>query len=214
MHAHRIEVFDRADDDDVVLRVAHHLELELFPTRDAFLNQDLAVERELETARGDLLELLQVVGDAATRATEREARADHAGQADLVQRLSRFCHVVGKAAVGAFEPDLLHRGAELLAALGLLNRVRLGADQLDAQLLEHAHVVQLHRTVEGCLAAEGRQDCVWPLLLQDLGDDFRREGLDVGPVRSLRIGHDRRRIAVDEDDPVAIAAERLAGLHA
>ena len=31
VHAHRVEVLDRADDDAVVLAVAHHLHLELFP---------------------------------------------------------------------------------------------------------------------------------------------------------------------------------------
>src|SRR6202008_3055613 len=39
-HAHRIEILDRADDDAIVLLVAHHLHLELFPPEDAFLDQD------------------------------------------------------------------------------------------------------------------------------------------------------------------------------
>ena len=34
MHAHRIEVLDRADDPDVVLQVAHHLQLVLLPPQD------------------------------------------------------------------------------------------------------------------------------------------------------------------------------------
>jgi hypothetical protein len=32
VHAHRVEVFDRADDDAVIGPVAHHLHLEFFPT--------------------------------------------------------------------------------------------------------------------------------------------------------------------------------------
>ena len=40
VHAHRIEVLDRADDDDVVLQVAHHLEFELLPAEDGFFDQD------------------------------------------------------------------------------------------------------------------------------------------------------------------------------
>ena len=38
---HGIEVFDRTDDHDVVLHVAHHLHLVLLPTDDRFLDQDL-----------------------------------------------------------------------------------------------------------------------------------------------------------------------------
>ena len=43
MHAHRIEVLDRADDDAIVVLVAHHLHLELFPAEHRFLDQHLEV---------------------------------------------------------------------------------------------------------------------------------------------------------------------------
>ena len=42
MHAHRIQVLDRADDDAVVLFIAHHFHLELFPAEERFLDQKLA----------------------------------------------------------------------------------------------------------------------------------------------------------------------------
>ena len=44
--------------------------------------------------------------------------------------------------------------------------------------------------------------------------DFRRERLDVGAIGDLRVGHDRRRIAVDEDDLEPFGAQRLARLRA
>jgi hypothetical protein len=83
----------------------------------------------------DVLELLQVVGDAAAAAAHREARADHARQADHVERLARLVHRVGELRTGARQADLLHRVAELEAALGLLDRLRARADHLDAELL-------------------------------------------------------------------------------
>ena len=83
--AHRIEVFDGAHDHDVVVLVAHDLHLELLPPEQRLLHEDLAVHREGEAARHDLLELLHVVGDAAAGAAKREGRADHARQADLGQ---------------------------------------------------------------------------------------------------------------------------------
>ena len=43
--------------------------------------------------------------------------------------------------------------------------------------------------------------------------DLRRERLDVGAVRQLRVGHDRRRVAVDEDDLEPFGAQRLARLR-
>ena len=44
--------------------------------------------------------------------------------------------------------------------------------------------------------------------------DLGRERLDVGAVGQLRVGHDRRRVAVDEDDLEPFGAQRLARLRA
>ena len=41
VHAHRVEVLDRADDHDVVALVAHELELELLPAEDRLLEEHL-----------------------------------------------------------------------------------------------------------------------------------------------------------------------------
>ena len=48
MHAHRIDVLDRADDDAIVVLVAHHLHLELFPAEYRFLDQHFAGRRGVE----------------------------------------------------------------------------------------------------------------------------------------------------------------------
>ena len=68
--------------------------------------------------------------------------------------------------------------------------------------------------VEGGLAAHRRQQRVRPLLLDDARDRPPVDRLDVDRVRHVRVGHDRRRIRVDEDDAVALLAQRLAGLGA
>ena len=48
----------------------------------------------------------------------------------------------------------------------------------------------------------------------DLLERFRRQRLDVGAIGQLRVGHDRRRVAVDEHDFEAFAAQRLDRLRA
>ena len=71
-----------------------------------------------------------------------------------------------------------------------------------------------HRDVERRLAAHRRQHRVRPLALDDQLDELRRHRLDVRPIRELRIGHDRGRIGVDEDDLVALFLQRLRRLRA
>ena len=72
MHTHRVEVFNGADDDAVVIFVSDNLHLVFFPANQRLINEQLAGWRELEAAKTDFLELIAVIGDAATRAAHRE----------------------------------------------------------------------------------------------------------------------------------------------
>src|SRR4029453_18782259 len=72
VHAHRIDVLDRADDDEVVGAVPHHLDLELFPADHGFFEQHLVNRAQVDAAAGELAEFLDVVGNAAADAPERE----------------------------------------------------------------------------------------------------------------------------------------------
>ena len=112
------------------------------------------------------------------------------------------------------EADLLHRLAEQFTVFRLVDGVRLGADELHAVFLEHAHLVEGECGVQRRLAAHGGKQRVRPLLLDDSGDDFRGDRLDVGGIRQVRVRHDGGRIGVDQDDAVTLGLQRLAGLGA
>ena len=112
------------------------------------------------------------------------------------------------------QADLVHRLPEQLTILGLGDRLLAGADQLDAVALEDTRAGERHRDIERRLAAHCRQQRLRPLPGDDLGDHFRGDRLDIGRVGQLRVGHDRRRVRVDQHDPVAFAFQRLAGLRA
>ena len=125
-----------------------------------------------------------------------------------------FLHAVRHAGTGGAQADARHRVLEFLAVFGLVDRFGRGADQLDLVLVEHAVVPQVQRAVERGLAAHGGQDGVRAFLGDDLLDRLPGDGLDVGDVGGGRVGHDRGGVAVDQDDAVALLAQRLAGLHA
>jgi hypothetical protein len=116
------------------------------------------------------------------------------------------------------ETDLGHRVTEELTVLGLVDRVGGRADHLDVKLLQCAHLAQRERAIERGLSAHRRQQRKAAgedvaLLLNDAGDDLRRDRLDVGRIGEIRVRHDRRRIGIDQYDPVALGFERLAGLR-
>ena len=88
MHSHGIDVFDGADDDDVVVEVAHHFELVLFPTDHGGLDQDLRYRTQIQTVPYYALELLGIVGNAPTRSPEsKRGPRDHGKP----QRFLFFC---------------------------------------------------------------------------------------------------------------------------
>ena len=53
-----------------------------------------------------------------------------AGKPDVLERRQRLVHRVRDRRARAFEADLVHRLAEALAVLGLLDRLGIGADHL------------------------------------------------------------------------------------
>src|SRR5690606_29033456 len=140
--------------------------------------------------------------DAAAGPAERERRADDGRVADLLADAHGFIERAGEAPMRDREAEPRHRSAELLAVLRHADGPRVRADQLDAVLLEHTAVVELERDVERRLSTHRRQQRVRPLLLDDALYPFGRDRLDVRGIREIGIRHDRRGIAVDEDDAV------------
>ena len=116
--------------------------------------------------------------------------------------------------VGHAQPARLDRGLEELAVLGAGDRVDLRADQLDAELVEDARLVQLEREVERRLAAHRRQQRVGPLAAEHVGDALEVERLEVRAVGEAGVGHDRGRVRVDDDRAVAVVAQHLQRLAA
>ena len=162
VHAHRVEVLDRAHHDHGVGAVAHHLELVLLPALDRALDQHLA-DRARRRARPDRFAVLvAVVDDRRAGAAERERRPQDRREAD---------DVGGAPVGGASERDrhataapAARRGASPRGSARGPRRVRIastrGAEQLDAEAIEHAGVGQLDRHVERGLAAERGQQRV------------------------------------------------------
>jgi hypothetical protein len=62
--------------------------------------------------------------------------------------------------------------------------------------------------------AHGGQEGVGLFPLDDLGDDFGGNRLNIGGVGEVGVGHDRRRVGIHQHYPVALLLQRLACLRA
>ena len=191
VHPHGIKVFDAADDHHVVGGVTHHLQLKLLPTQQGLLDQDLGYGAGLEAALADGPEFLGVVGNPSPRTAQGEGRANDAGvAADDLANGFRLLHGGGNPRRAHGHPNPGHRVLEEEPVFGLADRGQVGADQLHTVLVEGAVFGQGHRQVEGRLAAHGGQEGIGLLKLNHPGHHLGGEGLDVGAIRHIRIGHD------------------------
>ena len=210
--AHGVEVFDGADDDAVVVLITHHFHLVLFPTDQRFIDQQLVGRRQVQAAFADLFELFAVVGDAAAGAAHGKGRADDAREADVSGHRQRFFHGVRDAGTRGIQTDFLHRHVETATVFGLVNRIGGGADHGNAELGQHALTLQFQRAVQRRLAAHGRQHRIRALFFDDLAHHFPVDRLDVGRIGHFRVGHDGRRVGVDQNDAVTLFAQRFTRL--
>ena len=214
MDAHGVDVLHAADADGRVVVVAHHLELDLLVTLDAFFDEHLMHGRNGECVAHQLAQLGFVVGEAAARAAQREGRTQHHRITDPVSHLGRLFDRHGDLRL---DDRLAQRFAQLLeqlAVLGTLDRLERGAQNLDLALLENPLLGQLHGEVQARLSAQSRNDGVRTLVADDLGDVLQRQGLHVDLVGDMRIGHDRGGVRVDEDHLVSLFFERQTRLRA
>ena len=152
--------------------------------------------------------------DATTGAAEGKARTQHAGISHALGDGLGVCHAVGIARARDLQADLGHGLVKELAVLAALDGGKVAADHLDAVLVERAVLCQFDGGVQTGLAAQRGQQRIRALLLDHALDKFGGDGLDIGAVGQARVGHDGRRVGVDQDDLKAILLEHLAGLGA
>ena len=215
VHPHWIQVFNRTHDDAVVRPVPHHLHLVLLPTKQAFLDQHLAHRRKVQPAGHDFLKLLPVVGDPAPHPAQRKRRPDHLWKAaDFGRVPARLLDGVGGARTGNLQTNLLHRLLKRLPVLPLMDRLRIRPDHAHAVLFQHPRLHQRHSAVERRLAPEGRQQRVGLLPLNDPLHHLGSNRLHIGPVRELRIRHDRSRIRIHQNHFITLLLQGFTGLDA
>ena len=152
--------------------------------------------------------------DAAAGTAKGKARAQHAGIAHALGDGLGVGNAVGIARARDLQADLGHGLIKEFTVLAALDSGQVAADHLDAILVERAVFCQLNGGIQTGLAAQRGQQRVRVLFLDHALDKLGGDGLDIGAVGKTRVGHDGRRVGVDQDDIKAILLEHLAGLGA
>jgi len=138
VHPHGVNVLNGTDDDDVVRRVAHHLELELFPSDDALLHEHRAHRRQFEPSAEHRLKLLRIVGDPPPPAPQREGGAENRRVAGLGHGREPLFHGAHRGPARRGQSDPAHRRRKLLPILRDPDGPFVRPDQFHSILFQHA----------------------------------------------------------------------------
>ena len=179
----------------------------------------LARRRGGQPVAGHPLHVLDGVRHAGAEAAHREGRPHHDGQAEFGDRLADLVHREADRDFADSPPTLATMSLNFCRSSPRWMASKSAPISLDAVALQHAVLVQRDGGVQRGLPAEGGQQRVdlvaaLGLLGDDLLDERRGDRLDVGVVGELRVGHDRRRVGVDQADLQALGAQHPAGLGA
>ena len=213
MHPHRINVFNRTDDNCVIRRVAHNLHFKFFPTQKGFVDQDLAHRAGIKSRLAKVFVIFAIERHTTAGAPQRKCRADNGWQSDMLQRVEAFLHCIGNHRFGVFQTQPIHRLAKQLSVFRHFNCRTLGTDHLNTKLIQHTHLFQRQRRVQPRLPAHGGQQRVGSFFFNDLCHHFGRDGLDICGIRQSGVCHDGGRVRVHQNDPIPLFAQRFAGLR-
>ena len=219
MHAHGVDVLDRTHDDDVVAAVAHQLELEFLPAVDRFLDEDVGTGGSGQPVAGHPVDILGGVRHTRAQSAHGERRTHDYRQSEFDDGFAHLVHGETHTGAGGFAADFGDDVLEPLPVLAALDRLEVGADQFDAPAFQRPVLVEGDGGVQCGLPAKGGQQRVdlvaaFGLLGDDLLDERRGDRFDVGVVGVFGVGHDGRRIRVDQAHLQAFGAQHAACLGA
>ena len=117
-------------------------------------------------------------------------------------------------ATSTFKTNALHCHFKFFTIFGLVDGFLGSANHLNVEFFQYSFALQIQCAVQSGLATHGWQYRVRPFFFNNTRDVLPVNRLDVGSIGRLRIGHDRCRIGIDQDDTVALFLQRLTGLGA
>src|SRR5579859_7216983 len=105
MNAHGIEIFDGADDHEVVAVIAHYFELVFLPSEDRFLDERFMNGTHVERVGDGFAKLFLVVSDGTACAAERKRGTDDERKAQLIAQTKSVLRVVDEGRGWDLETD-------------------------------------------------------------------------------------------------------------
>ena len=195
MHTHRIQIFNGADDDAVVLMVAHHFQFKFFPAFNGLFNQDFRSRAVIKPPLHYRIELFFAMRDAAASATQGKSRANHYGPTiQFFLGFMRLFQRMYRNASRHIEANSFHRFLEKFPVFRLVDDIGARSNHLYIITGKDALFVQLHRQIQSGLATKGGKQRIGSFTTNNFRQRLSCQRFNISAICEIRIRHNGRRI--------------------
>ena len=211
VYTQRIEIFHVAYGDAIVISVAYHLVLDFFPAFERFFDKHLRGKGQSFLRQSP--QFFGIIAKSATKASQGVCRTHYDRITQFGSHIQSLRHTVGGTAAYGLDTYLVQALDKKLTILGVNDSLHRCAEHLYAVALEDAVTVQLDATIQRRLPAEGQQDTVGTLFLNNLGHKIWRHGQEVDFVGKALGGLHSGYIGIDQNSGYALFLHGLERLR-
>ena len=196
MHARFLDMLEHAAHRDVG-PVADRVDVDFDRVAQIAVDQHRALARHLHRGRDIMVELLRPLDHLHAAPAEHVGRPQQHRIADPLRDPHRLVAAARDPVRRLLEAELLHQRREPLAILGEVDAVGRGPEDRHARRLQL--LGKLQRRLPAELDDHAEQFALLLLPPDDLQHVLGRQRLEIEPVRRVRVGRHRLRIAIDHD---------------
>ena len=200
MNTNRINVLHVADCDAVSCTVTHYRILNLFPSCDAALYQNLADTGKAKAVLQDLSKLIFIMGNTAAASTKGISRTKYNRITDGIGKCKSILYCCNNLRCCNRLTDFFHGIFKFLTVLSLLNGLSCSSDQSYIMLLQETLFIQLHSQIQACLSAKSRKYTVRFLLQDQLLYNLYSKRFNINTVSNVFICHNGCRVGVQKNN--------------
>ena len=155
MNAHRINIFNTADNYYVIGRITHYFKFVFFPTQDRFFKKNFGRWAMSQTRTRNLSQIIFIKGDSGTKSTHSEGRTNNNWVLQYQSTCNNLIHRVTNNRFSRLAPNFFDDAAEEFAVFSAFNCIHICADQLCSVALQRSGLLQTNSRIKRCLATKG-----------------------------------------------------------
>ena len=212
MHTNRINIFHITYGNAIACAVTHDLVLNFLPSGDATLYQNLSHTRKTKSVFQNLSQLIFVVRDSAAASAKCVCRTKYNRITDGVSKVYTGLYRFYNERSCDWLSDFFHRLFKFQTVFGFFDGLRGCSDQAHIVLLQKSSLLKLHGKVQSCLSSQCWKHAVRLFFDNQLFYNLYGQRLNINSVCNVFIGHNGRRIGVEQNNLNTFLFQRTARL--